>query len=79
MRTQYDYVHEQEESKAHQALGASVDDTDEHEADREPCLRVLGVKVTERDRAQLLHSVDTCAAHEGLDAQQKEVHIELSS
>ena len=43
----------------HQALGARVYDSDEHNANGKPCLRVLSVEIAERDHAQSLHDIHT--------------------
>lgn len=60
-----------------QALGAGVDDEHEHEADREPHLRVLHVKVPEGDDAHAFDTVDDGAADGALDAKEEEVHAEV--
>ena len=61
----------------HNTLGTCIYDAHKQETDRKPVLRVLLVKISERDYTQLLDDDDAGDADAGLDGEKEEVHGKL--
>ena len=63
----------------HQTFASGINNTDKHDADREPHLRVFHVKISKRDNPHFLYDEHACDSDRWLNAKQEEVHIEVAS
>lgn len=66
-------------SDTYETLGPGVYNTDEQGAHGKPCFRILSVKFSKRNDAQLLDSMHACDTNNTLQREQEEGHIELTS